>query len=160
MSKSCCINTFICGRRGTGKTHLLYSLIESITSPDSFIFLFSPTLAVDETKAAFLKRLKKRVKNPRFEEHFSIFEGKGNHLIEIKQRMQDILADPYITETPKAAKGPTDRLTEIFAKKAPTPPRRIPIFRERPYPFAKFVLIFDDLAQKELQDPTLFDLVR
>lgn len=49
-------NTFICGKRGSGKSSTLYKIVDKISSPDTFIYLFSPTAELDQTKHAFFEK--------------------------------------------------------------------------------------------------------
>jgi hypothetical protein len=76
-------NIFLCAKKKSGKTNVIYNLIENLTGPETEVYLFSSTLTKDPTYTSLMKMLKK--KNITYEGHTSFINSKtgSNYLDEI-----------------------------------------------------------------------------
>lgn len=74
-------NIFLCAKKKSGKTNVIYNLLDNLVGSDTEVFIYASTLHKDATYKALLKMLKK--KNITFEAHTSFINAKtGENYLE------------------------------------------------------------------------------
>lgn len=97
-------NIFLCAKKKSGKTNVIFNLLEHLAGPKTMVYLFASTVHKDATYAAIMKMLKK--KNISFEANTAFFEkGKKSDMItDIISNSKDVEKTVVFEKTPKGKK--------------------------------------------------------
>ncbi len=82
-------NIFLCAKKKSGKTNVIYNLLDQVAGPKTTVYIFCSTVHKDATYDAIMKMLKK--KNISFEAHTHFLDkgGKTNILTDIISHADD-----------------------------------------------------------------------
>jgi hypothetical protein len=139
-------STFICSRKKSGKSHLLYRILEQCTNKNTNIFVICPTHERDPVYTEIKRLLAKRKQNAVFFD--DIIEEDGSSVLD---KLIAELRHPPPEEPKKAIKKPKTLAEAMFAPLA-TPPA--PRCKRSKYQTPEHVLIIDDCSHN-LRHPSV-----
>lgn len=142
-------NIFLCAKKKSGKTNVIYNLLKHVTTTKTKVYIFSSTINKDSTYDAIESMLEKRKV---FFESFTHFvdANTGENIID------EILATSDNEEEEQVKKPTTSKIERgpLFAPKESEEEKSKPK-KEAP----DYVFVFDDLGQ-DLRHPSINQLLK
>jgi hypothetical protein len=139
-------STFICSRKKSGKSHLVYRILERCTDKSTNIIIICPTHERDQVYSEIKRLLAKRKQNAVFFD--DILEEDGSSVLD---KLIDELRHPPPEEPKKAVKKSKTLAETMFAPPAAPP---APRHKRLKYQSPEHVLIIDDCSHS-LRHPSV-----
>ena len=140
-------STFICSRKKSGKSHLLYRILERCTNKNTNIFVICPTHERDPVYAEIKRLLAKRKQNTVFFD--DILEEDGASVLD--KLIDELRQPPPALARKKTVKKPKTLAEAMFAPPAAPP---VPRCNRSKFQSPEHVLIIDDCSHN-LRHPSV-----
>ena len=145
-------NIYICAKRKSGKSTLIYNILKNCTGKKTNVILFVSTIHRDDTYQKMFEMLEKKKINVMAHSHF--IEGKENLLQNILNELDSQLELEKQTKAQKKSSDPSVvgcNFDETITTEKPI---------RKPQKLApEYIFVFDDLGA-DLRDPSITQLVK
>ncbi len=145
-------NVFLVGKKASGKSTVIYNILDNCINEDTYTFIFSNTFYNDQIWKDIANLLNK--KQIQYEAHLSMFEEKNNILAEILNNIES-----YAKELQMIKNNGVNKLRGIKTPTIITEENTIQKKKSSKYAAPMYCFVFDDFSS-ELRNPILAKLLK
>ena len=144
-------NVFLCARKKSGKSTVVYNIVKNCASPDTTVIVFASTVNKDDTYYTIRRYCE--VKHIPFIGYASLKDESGNRIEALVKTLEADAEEQIAKE--KEESDDEDNSCVLIDSDSEDEPRK----RRSKYRVPEYILVFDDLSN-ELRDPWLRKLVK
>jgi hypothetical protein len=148
---------FLLGKKESGKTQLIYNIIQHRIQKNTTVVIFCATVYADDAWKGILEWLEK--KSVAHIIHTSIYDKNGNALQELVDELEDEYREKYYDEKEKKKEKKTKHKEEFDINKVINPEKEEKKERKPKLKAPDWLIIIDDLAD-EISDRSLPTLIK